>query len=254
MHLLYTMRFKFLCYIVVICLGYSCSYKQQHVLFENKPAAQASKTIEQYTPPVYHIKPDDILQIRNLQDYKAFGSNAGTSSTSQLTFQVEEDGNVTLPVLGHVPVAGLSRIEAQRKIERLYRDSLLANPLIELRIANLKVQAFGEIKTQGNFTLTKEYTTLIDILGQAGGLTAAADEKNVKIIRHERTGVRETRIDLSDINILTDPRIVLQADDIIYIAQNKRAVRDDNLQNVTTLIQPSILIFNTALIIYSLFR
>ncbi|QKJ30425.1 polysaccharide biosynthesis/export family protein [Mucilaginibacter mali] len=195
------------------------------------------------------------MQIRNLQDYKAFGNSAGVSTASaQLTFQVEEDGNVSLPVLGHVPVAGLTRIEAQRKIEKLYRDSSLVNPLIELKIANLKVQAFGEIKTQGNFTLTKEYTSLIDIIGQAGGLTPAADEKHVKIIRHEKTGIRETYIDLSDINILSDPRIFLQADDIIYIAKNKRAVRDDNLQNVTTLIQPSILIFNTALIIYSLFR
>lgn len=250
------MRIKFLYLLTIICLCYSCSLKQKHALFESKLPAQTGANAEQLTPPVHRIKPDDIIQIRNLQDYKAFANNsaAGAVAPVALTFQVEEDGNITLPVLGHVPISGLTRIEAQRKIEQLYRDSSLANPLIELKITNLKVQAFGEIKTQGDFILSKEHTTLIDILGEAGGLTAAANEKNVKIIRHDKTGLKETYIDLSNINTLTDPRIFLQAGDIIYVAQNKRAIRDDNLQNMSTLIQPSLLIFNTALIIYTLFR
>jgi polysaccharide export outer membrane protein len=153
-----------------------------------------------------------------------------------------------------VPVAGLTRYEAANKIEGLYRDSLLKNPIIELKILNLKVTVLGEIKNQGNFNLVKEKTTLIDIIGQAGGLSNTADEKNIKIIRSDKQGQKTIWVDLSNINILNDPKIILQDNDIVYIAQNKRAVRDDKLQNFTTLIQPSVLIFNTALIIYSLFR
>lgn len=257
MHSLYTMRLKFLYYIAMVCLCYSCSYKQQHLLFQEKPPVQVNHTIPQPgTPPIYHIKPGDDLQIRNLQNDKAFADNAGATGQTAMpqVFQVEEDGTVTLPVLGHVPVAGLTRFTAARKIEALYRDSLLKNPIFELKVLNLKVTVFGEVKSPGNFVLERDNVTLIDIIGQGGGLTTAADEKNVRIIRKINNVPEVIPIDLSDINILADPRIYLQPNDVISIAQNKRAVRDDKLQNFTTLIQPSVLIFNTALIIYSLFR
>jgi polysaccharide export outer membrane protein len=248
------MRFKHLYFTALICLLlYSCSYKQQHALFEQKSPEQAASSTQQAPPSVYRIKTDDILQIRNLQNYKAFANEGGAEPAPQ-TFQVEEDGRVTLPIIGHVPVAGLTRYEAANKIEGLYRDSLLKNPIIELKILNLKVTVLGEIKSQGNFNLVKEKTTLIDVIGQAGGLSTAADEKNIKIIRSDKDGPKTIWVDLSNINILNDPKIILQDNDIVYIAQNKRAVRDDKLQNFTTLIQPSVLIFNTALIIYSLFR
>ena len=253
------MRFKILPFLGAICLlCFSCSYKQQHALFQDKPAQTANIT-QETTPIAYHIKADDILQIRNLENYKFLApvegvSTTGSDGSGSQTYQVEEDGSVTLPVIGHVPVAGLTRYEAARKIETLYRGNLLKNAIIELKVLNLKVTVLGEIKSQGNYPLLKDKTTLIDIIGQAGGLNNTADEKNVKIIRREDGAQKTIWVDLSDVNILNSPNIILQDDDIVYIAQNKRAVRDDKIQNFSTLVQPSLLIFNTALIIYTLFR
>ncbi|GAB3903654.1 polysaccharide biosynthesis/export family protein [Mucilaginibacter boryungensis] len=254
------MRFKILPFLGVICLlCFSCSYKQQHALFQDKPTQTANIT-QGTIPTAYHIKADDILQIRNLENYKflapveGVSSTAGSDGAGSQTYQVEEDGSVTLPVIGHIPVAGLTRYEAARKIEKLYRENLLKNAIIELKVLNLKVTVLGEIKSQGNYPLLKDKTTLIDIIGQAGGLNNAADEKNVKIIRKENGSQKTIWVDLSDVNILNSPNIILQDDDIVYIAQNKRAVRDDKIQNFSTLVQPSLLIFNTALIIYTLFR
>ncbi len=256
MRLLNIANYIFLSLVVAITFA-SCSMQQHQLLFENKhPGADSS--IKVSSAGHYQIQPQDILQIRNLQNIKYIvdetpttGVASGGSGSAGQTYQVEDDGTVALPVIGHIKVAGLTRYEAAKQIEDLYRKNLLKDPIIELKITNLKVTVLGETKSQGNFPLLKERTTLIDMIGEAGGLTERANEKTVKIIRGDKDNPKVTEFDLSDIKTLTDPRIVLQNNDIIYIAQNKRAIRADNLQNVSTLVQPALLLLNTALLIYT---
>ncbi|GAA4333170.1 hypothetical protein GCM10023149_39760 [Mucilaginibacter gynuensis] len=241
----------------------SCSYKQNQVLFEN-PVGAAPVSNTGYEAPIYKIKPQDILQVRNLQNIKyivedvssaATPSGGGSSSSANAqgqAYQVEEDGTVALPVIGRIPVAGLSRLEAAKKIEASYKEKLLKDPIIEVKIVNLKVTLFGEIKVPGNYPLIKDKTTLVDIIGEAGGLTDKANEKTIKIIRGGTSNPQTTVINLSDINSLTNPAIVLQNQDIVYVAQNKRAIRSEKLQNFSLIAQPALLLLNTALIILTL--
>jgi len=240
----------------------SCSSKQYQYLFEQKNniTDTASKGSNVATGP-YRIKAQDILQIRNLQNIKYIvdetpsansGGSGGGGSNSGQTFQVDDDGTVALPAIGHVKVAGLTRPEAAKQIEELYRKNLLKDPIIELKIVNLKVTILGEIKGQGNYTLTKDRTTLVEMIGEAGGLTDKANEANVKIIRSDQKNPQVTEINLRDIQSINDPRAILQSGDVIYIAQNKRAVRNDKLQNLSVVTQPVLLLLNTALIIFTL--
>jgi polysaccharide export outer membrane protein len=173
------------CLIIGIALILSsCGSKQYQYLFEPKQAvtdtASAQKQANTATGS-YRIKPQDILQIKNLQNIKyivdetpAAGSgsnNGGSAGTPGQTFQVEDDGTVALPAIGHIKVAGLTRPEAAKQIEDLYRKSLLKDPIIEVKIVNLKITLLGEVKAQGNYTLTKDRTTLVEMIGEAGGLT-----------------------------------------------------------------------------------
>ncbi len=259
MRILTSLIFTFFLFIVLS----SCSNRQYQILFEQK-APNADSTSQKSNNDVssYHIKPQDMLQIRNLQNIKYVVDEApsatslaggGSAGTGQV-YQVDEDGQVALPVIGHVAVAGLTRGQAAKLIEDLYRKNLLKDPIIELKITNLKVTLLGEFKAQGNFPLVKDKTTLVEMIGEAGGLSDRADEKNVKIIRGDQKNPQVTYINLRDIQSINDPRAILQNGDIVYIAQNKRAVRNDNLQNVSTLVQPILLLFNTALVVLSLSR
>jgi len=177
--------------------------------------------------------------------------SSGAAAQGQ-TYQVNDDGSVALPLIGHIQVAGLTRAEAEKKVEELYRKDVLKDPIIELKITNLKVTLLGEVRAQGNFPLVKDKTNLVEMIGEAGGLTERANEKTIKIIRGDPKNPQITEVDLSQIKTLADPRIILQNNDIIYIAQNKRAIKNDQLQNFTTTAQPALLIFNTALVIYTL--
>ncbi|MDF2433965.1 MAG: polysaccharide biosynthesis/export protein [Mucilaginibacter sp.] len=248
--------------ILLIFICTSCSDKQYQVLFQQKKAISDTSFQKNVTAVnEYRIKSQDILQIRNLQDRRYITNDAPANTnvttgpnTDNSTYQVEEDGSVILPVLGHVQVAGLTRVEAQKLVEDTYRKNLLVNPIIELKITNLKVTMLGEIKGPGNYILTKEHTTLVEMIGAAGGITEKANETEVKIIRGTQKNPQVSIIDLSNVQSINDPRAILQNGDIIYIAQNKRASRSDNLQSFSIIVQPALLLFNTALIVLTLIR
>jgi polysaccharide export outer membrane protein len=179
-------------------------------------------------------------------------ANANTTATDQ-SFQVDDDGTVILPAIGRIKIAGYTSIEAQKVVEDAYRKNVLVNPVIELKIVSLKITMLGEIKGQGNYQLTKDHTKLIEMIGLAGGITEKADETNVKIIRGNEKNPKVILVDLGNIQSINDPRTILQNGDIVYIAQNKRAVRIDNQQTfLSTVFQPALLLFNTALIIFTL--
>ncbi|MGZ3943455.1 MAG: polysaccharide biosynthesis/export family protein [Mucilaginibacter sp.] len=243
----------------------SCSYKQQQLLFQQQSAATDTAKINSSSgagTSEYLIKSQDILQIRNLQNARYIvdevpnstaggGAGGGVIAGEGQSYQVEDDGTVALPLIGHVTVAGLTRIQAQKLVEEMYRKNVLVNPIINLKITNLKVTVLGEIRAPGNYQLVKDKTSIVELLGQAGGLTDRANEKTIKIIRGDPKKPQVMEVDLNKLTTLADPRIILQNNDIIYIAQNRRAIKNDQLQNLSTTIQPALILFNTALIIYT---
>ncbi|MEO3406432.1 polysaccharide biosynthesis/export family protein [Mucilaginibacter sp. CAU 1740] len=242
----------------------SCSYKQSQAFLDRK---NASVPITGYTgsTDVYKIKAQDVLQVRNLQNIKYIvddvPASAGTGTPSASgggaaglgqSYEVAEDGSVALPVIGRVAVLGLSRLEAANKIQDLYSKNLIKNPIIEVKIINLKVTLLGEVRKPGNYPLVRDNTSLIDMLGEAGGITDKGNEKHVKIVRGGVTNPQILEIDLSDVNALSNPAIMLQNQDVVYIEQNRKSLRNEKLQNFTTLIQPALILLNSALIIFTL--
>lgn len=256
------MRYQICSYLALalVLVLTSCSNKQYQYLFQQKNTnADSLAKNSAVSTENYRIKPQDILQIRNLQNISYLVSEApvisgigGSGTAATQTFQVEDDGTVALPVIGHLKVSGFTRAEAAKQIEDLYRKNLLKDPIIELKIVNLKITILGEIRVQGNFTLTKDRTTLVEMIGEAGGLTEKANETDIKIIRGTQANPQVTEINLRNLNSINDPRAILQSGDIVYVGQNKRSVRTDNLQNFSSIMQPALLLFNTALIIFTL--
>ena len=253
----------------------ACSARRERSLF-NAKSDIVTDTIKQVyvvndqgiSDAFYKIKINDRLAIRNVQNPEfgatANASSTSTSSTSQnitsgginnaLSYPVDLDGQVNLPAVGKVPVAGLSRREAAIKIQDLYAKQLLRNPIIELSVVNLKVTLLGEFGRQGNFLLERENTTLIDIIGEAGGITKTADPKTLKIIRGDRSNPEVIYVNLNDINSLASKKLVLQNDDIIVLQQTKSAATTEKLQSYNNILQPLLVVVNLAVLIFTVTR
>jgi polysaccharide export outer membrane protein len=243
----------------------SCSKRQYQYLFQQKTAVTDTSANQNIAAvSVYRIKPQDILEIKNLQNSKDIvdlnpavnGAPTGLANTQTQApgYLVEDDGTVALTGLGRVPVAGLTRTEAQRLIEDMYRKTVLKDPIISIRITNLSVSLFGEVHTPGNYPLTRDKTTLVQVLGLAGGLNDQANETNVKIIRGSQKDPKIILVDLGNVRSINDPRAILENGDIVYVEKNRRAVRNDNFLNLSQIVQPALLLFNTALIILTFTR
>ena len=240
----------------------SCATRYKEALFTSKTDAitDTLKTIHVVNDKgpkdlYYHIKPSDLLAIKNLQNVEFGSQNISTAAgagdvAAPSSFYVEQDGNVILPVIGKVQVGGLTRREATQKVQDLYERKLLKNPIIELTVINLKVTLLGEFKSQGNYLLEKDYTTVIDILGQAGGITENADPKRLKIIRGDRSNPEIIYANLKDINTLGSPKLVLQNNDVLYM--ERKSSSKEKLQDILTYAQPVLLILNTIVILNSI--
>lgn len=253
---------SFHCLLLLSVLVSSCATRYRNALFTSRMDLAADTLKSVYVvngttekAEIYRIKSNDILAIRNLQDLRLITPIDNQIQTqSQLTYRVDMDGLVTLPVVGTLTIAGLSRKEASDKIQSLYKQTLLKDPIIDVSVVNLKVTVLGEFTKQGNFLLEKENTTLIDIIGEAGGITARANPKTVKIIRGNRQNPEIIYVNLKDINSLANPKLILQNDDIIYMEPQGIYGTGERVQSFSTILQPVLLILNTALIIYNFTR
>nr|WP_294795093.1 polysaccharide biosynthesis/export family protein [uncultured Mucilaginibacter sp.] len=263
-NLLLLIRLSFFVCVATGLLFSSCSYKQNQLLFEQSNVIPDSiyKKIRANVSN-YRIKPQDILQIRNVQESKnlidltAGNGVASTQATAMQqgeTYEVDDDGTIALTGLGRIKISGLTRIEARKYIEDLYNKKYLNEALFDVKLMNLKVTVFGEVKAPGNYLLTKDNTKLIDILGEAGGLTDRANEQNIQIIRGEEQKPDVTIVNLREIKTLYNSKTILTNNDIIYVAQNVPAIRAQKVQNLSTIAQPALLLINTVLIIFTIAR
>ncbi|MEE4239452.1 MAG: SLBB domain-containing protein, partial [Anderseniella sp.] len=132
------------------------------------------------------------------------------------TLDVLNDGTVSLPLLGHVRVQGLTLSQAEQWFTTLYREQL-QRPMLQLSVARprpIRVALVGEVERPGVYSLTTSETsateggtatqisglpTLVDALQKAGGITLNADLRHVVLQRRlpgEVPSFKRAKVDL----------------------------------------------------------
>jgi polysaccharide biosynthesis/export protein len=127
--------------------------------------------------PEYRVGAGDIL------DITVFGNEDLTRTPT-----IQPSGVIALPLLGDVPVAGLTVPELQRKLVTLLARDFLVNPQVEVKIKEYQSQSVsvvGEVNLPGRKPL-RGRTRLIDVLVEAGGFKPGASGEIV-ITRNEGT-------------------------------------------------------------------
>jgi polysaccharide export outer membrane protein len=117
--------------------------------------------------------------------------------------QILVDGTVNLPLVGRLPLAGLTIRQAEETISARYASeleySIATVSLLQPRA--LRVALAGEIAQPGLYTLPSseggQFPTIVQAIQTAGGTTQAADLRQVQVRRRDQTGaVRSFNVNL----------------------------------------------------------
>ncbi len=141
---------------------------------------------------------------------------------------VDAEGNVEMPVLGKIHVAGMSCKEVEQEVRRLL-ETQVVDPSVQVRLINGKISVLGEVNRPGKVEMTDERMTILEALAAAGDLTVYGKRDNVLITREVDGKIELARVDLRSADLYTSPYYYLQQNDVIYVSPNKvRAIGSTN--------------------------
>ena len=202
--------------------------------------------------PEHLLKTDDMLTISVLgHDDLSVGSIyaplGGSTKESGKWVIIDVDGEVVLPLIGRIKLADLTIKEGELYLQTLY-SKFLESPRITLRVVNRTISVLGEVSRPGNFPVDKQQITLLEALSVAGGFTDNARPSKVQLIRNKPNTVETYIIDLTRLSSLSEPKLLLQSGDVIYVPprRTKFVTRTgSNILPFISIITGLILIFST---------
>jgi polysaccharide biosynthesis/export protein len=129
---------------------------------------------------------------------------------------VDRNGNITIPQIGPVPVAGMTFENMSKQLIKQSEQIVGAN--IDITMGALKtipIFVLGDVKRPGAYTIGS-FSTMTDALLIAGGPTDIGSMRNVQLRRKEKTF---TTFDLYDLFLKGDKSkdIILQAGDVVFV-------------------------------------
>ncbi len=169
------------------------------------------------------IDPVNTTSINQITTTPVAGVSLGTanSNSAQVAgFLVDKEGDIELPMLGKLKLAGLTTIEA-RELIRTKASFFYKDPSVQVRFTNFKITVLGEVAKPAPYILPNEKISILDALGLAGDLTIYGKRENIMLIR-ENNGKKEIyRFNLNSSSTFNSPAFYLQQNDIIYVEGNK---------------------------------
>ena len=181
---------------------------------------------------------------------KMFNSSSGTIGIQMLqgsgvggsydlyTYLVQEDGCIDFPMVGRVPVRGMTTREVKRVLEdelssfiKSYGDYQMMS--VEVKIVRRSFSVISD-RGSGTFNIQKEKVTIFEALAMAGDIGDFGDRSKVRIVR-EKEGVTQIKeFDVRSEDIINSEFYYIEPNDVIYIQRIKG--QSFGINSVTTTI------------------
>lgn len=171
---------------------------------QSMPAATetASETAQPDLTPVsdsYRLAPGDTIRVTVFEEDNISGE-----------FAVDDEGRLSLPLVGEVEAAGKTRREVQDAITAALSDGLLVDPKVATEILSFRpYYLFGEIAAPGRYDFSKDLTVM-NAIATGGGFTYRSNRRYVYIKHAGRDA--ETRYELT-------PTLMVRPGDTVRIGE-----------------------------------
>jgi polysaccharide export outer membrane protein len=218
-------------YFVALVSLFACNYNSSRMLRTEKDYSFDEPPQNDST--AYIISVSDIIEFQlytndgtSLIDLTAISENQRSAGLKTNTkYLVEFDGFVKLPIIGRKKLRGMTIGDAEEFLEKEYTKYYI-KPFAKIKITNRRVTVFTGVGQAKVIPLENENTTLMEVLGSAGGLTKLSKARNIKLIRGDLKNPTVYYFDLSTLEGIKRTDFVLQTHDIIYVESRSDAFRE----------------------------
>lgn len=174
-----------------------------------------SKTLNQDQAAVFNMPP--ALQNVTFNNGKTDVPNG---------YQVSSDGNITMPVLGNIKAAGLTRNELQSYlVKELNTKGYVKDPSVIVRFLQFNINVIGEVRQPGTQRFAVDRVTIVDALSAAGDLTDYGKRENITVIRGEGDKKVYYTVDITKKDVFASPGFIMKPNDIVYVSPTKNKIR-----------------------------
>lgn len=179
---------------------------------------------------------------------KPFNVSSISEAGQSIGYLVDQYGDIELPVLGKIHVAGLTRLQLQDKIRQMLDEGeYLDDPYVMVRFKDFKIFFLGSDGGKA-ISVTNERCTFLEALALSGDLNVYTSRDKIAVMR-EIDGKMVTRfLDPRSSKVFNDPFFMLQQNDFIIT----QSTRYHNFQESFTQWSPFVTLFSTGLSVASL--
>ncbi|MBE1286454.1 MAG: sugar transporter [Alteromonadaceae bacterium] len=144
---------------------------------------------------------------------------------SEVTLQINREGEISLPKLGPISISGLAFVEATRLIKERIQEQLLGVDAVVAvgGLRSINVFMAGEVNVPGAYSMNA-LTTVSQALFQAGGISDIGSLREVQV---KRNGVLVESFDVYDLLMRGDTSadIRLQSGDVVFVPTYQHLVQ-----------------------------
>lgn len=191
-----------------------------------------------YAPAGFNVQPDDIYAVN--RDHRLGPSDLITVTVYRAPevtgdFRVDPLGNIMMPLVGSIPVQGLTLTEVTAEIRRRLDGRYYVNPDVAVALKetpNRTITVDGAVGQPGVYPVIGR-TTLMQAIAQARGATQNANLRRVVVFRQIQGQRMAAGFDLQAIreSRMEDP--VLYPSDIVVVdGSDTRQMWRDVLQTI----------------------
>lgn len=138
-----------------------------------------------------------------------------SSNSNPITFLVDQEGFVKLPIIGEYFVKGYTETQLENILADKY-SALYVDPYVVVKVLNRRVFVFKG-STSVVIPLNEAPTSLLEVIAKSGGVPDDYKAYNIKIIRGDLKNPQVILVDLSTMDGLRKSNLIVQSNDIVYI-------------------------------------
>lgn len=162
------------------------------------------------------IAPYDELNITIMSSTMDESELASPFNHSEMSvYLVDVDGNIDMPTLGKIRVAGMTRLQLQDELaDRIRKEGFMSSPFVNVRFTNFKIFCLVGGKGQV-LNVTNERCTFLEALAMMGGLDNFTQRDHIAVMREVNGRMVMRYLDPRSSDIFNDPFFLLQQNDFI---------------------------------------